>query len=175
MRTPNGFLLLGAIACCLSLFVHHVSAQVTSLIPSTRPLPTPTAAPQFRFDKSRQSKKVHEFFKAFGWLRNNESIPDTKIPAAVRKIQKALREPPTGVYDQRVDSVLSRPRCGTIPPYNETGARDDTNIRKRYVLWGPKWDHSPITYRFLNYTSKLPFDRQRSIVRFVLPYFVFAS
>jgi hypothetical protein len=167
MRLPITSLFVGVIVCCLLFPLVQASAQRTSLVPSASPLPTPTATPQVRPDTRKESKRVHEFFKAFGWLRNNEHIPDDKIPAAVRRIQKVLRVPPTGVYDDRVDSVLSRPRCGTIPPYNATDAIGDGDIRKRFVLWGPKWDHSPITYRFLNYTAKLPSDRQKSIFRSV--------
>ncbi|KAF2679304.1 hypothetical protein K458DRAFT_314456 [Lentithecium fluviatile CBS 122367] len=164
MRIRSPSFLIGVVVCYILCIVNHATAQGTSLIPSASPLPKPSAVPQGRADRRKQSKNVHDFFKAFGWLRHNETIPDAQFPAAVRRIQKVLREPPTGVYDQHMESVMSRPRCGTIPPYNPDEAKGDKDIRKRYVIWGPKWDHSPITYRFNNFTADLPADRQKSIV-----------
>lgn len=168
MRILCATLLIGVISECASRSIEDLLARGTSIIPSAPAWPTPTPRPQeFRKDPSKQSKNVHDFFRAYGWLRRNETIPDAKLPAAIRKIQRILREKPTGVYDDRLDSVMSRPRCGTVQPYNATDAQQDGDIHRRYVLWGPKWDHSAITYRFVNYTADLTADRQRSIVRFV--------
>lgn len=165
MRILCATFFIGVISCGVARL--HDAAG-TSIIPSSPPKPTPTAGGPdgWRSDKKLQSKNVHDFFNAYGWLRHNESIPDFKLVSAIKKIQKMLRVPETGVYDDRLQSIMSRPRCGTIPAYNETDAKED-GIRKRYVVWGPKWDHTPITYRFLNFTADLSADIQRSIVRYV--------
>jgi hypothetical protein len=112
---------------------------------------------------------VHDFFRLFGWLRTNETIPDREIAAAIRKIQRILRAPETGVYDERMEAVMSRPRCGTVQPYNATDASKNrpSKKNKRYVLWGPKWHHQTITYRFINYTAEVAADKQRTVLRLV--------
>jgi len=87
------------------------------------------------------------------------------MTAAIRKIQRILHEPETGVYDERMERVMSKPRCGTEQPYNATDAGlDGKSPHKRFVLWGPKWDHTPLTYRFINFTADLASSRQQSIV-----------
>jgi hypothetical protein len=136
-------------------------SQIPSAIPTTDP-------GSWRHNRTRQSKHVHEFFKSFGWLRhNNDTIRDADMPAAIRKIQRVLHEPQTGTYDEHMDEVMSQPRCGAIQQYNATDANltDKETIHARYVLWGPKWDHTAITYRFTNYTADFPSDRQRSLIR----------
>lgn len=156
-------ILLSLLPCCLShpdnVAIAASAARPISQIPSASPTPDPS----WRHNRTRQAKHIHDFFKLFGWLRRNDTIQDDDLPAAIRKIQKVLREPETGVYDDRMEEVMSKPRCGTFQPYNETDAK--SNMHKRYVLWGPKWDHTTITYRFINYTADLVSDRQRSIVR----------
>jgi hypothetical protein len=159
-------LLAGLIGFCISNPINDVVARGTSIIPSTAPIPTPTPQP-LRVDKNKQSKNVHNFFKAYGWLKKDEAIPDTKLPAAIRKIQKVLKVPETGVYDKHMDTVMSKPRCGTIPQYNPSESLDNSTLHSRYVLWGPKWDHTSITYRFVNYTADLPAVQQRSLVRYI--------
>lgn len=132
------------------------------------PSATPTLDPSWRHNRTRQTKHVHDFFRLFGWLRTNETIQDRDIPAAIRKIQKILRAPETGVYDERMEAVMSRPRCDTMQPYNATDAKNrGSKKRKRYVLWGPKWLHPTVTYRFVNYTAEVAQDRQRSVLRLV--------
>lgn len=159
--------LVGLIASGDSISINGVAARGTSIIPSAPPVASPTSTPAdgLHGDK-RKTKKVHVFFKAYGWLRENESIPEDKLPAAIRKIQKVLRLPQTGAYDDVMDTVMSKPRCGTVPQYNPSEALDN-NLHSRYVMWGPKWDHTSITYRFINYTADLPVAQQRSIVRYV--------
>lgn len=157
-------LLLGFVSSCLALpnGTPITARAETALIPSASPTPDP----DWRQNRTRQHKHVHEFLKAFGWLKSNETIQDRDMPKAIRKIQKVLREPETGEYDERMDIVMSRPRCGTIPQYNETDANlADGELHKRYVLWGPKWDHTTITYSFINFTSEVASDRQRAILR----------
>lgn len=164
MKLFGAVFLFSIIPSCLSLPENNenVAARTISQIPSS----LPTIDPSWRHNRTRQRKHIHDFFQLFGWIRHNESIPDDALPAAIRKVQKVLREPETGVYDERMETVMSRPRCGTIQPYNETDAAiSNGTMHKRFVLWGPKWDHTTITYRFVNYTTDLTSERQRSIVR----------
>jgi hypothetical protein len=143
------------------------STRTVAQIPSANP----TLDPSWRHNRTRQTKHVHDFFRLFGWLRMNETIQDRDIPAAIRKIQRILRAPETGVYDERMETVMSRPRCGTIQPYNATdaGRNRPSKKKKRFVLWGPKWHHQTVTYRFVNYTSEVTGEKQRSILRLVQP------
>ncbi|KAF1968946.1 hypothetical protein BU23DRAFT_246148 [Bimuria novae-zelandiae CBS 107.79] len=153
------------IVSCSSRSINDITARRTSIIPSTLPVATPTSPPAdgLRGDKQKQTKNVHNFFKAYGWLKKNEDIPEAELPAAIRKIQKVLKVSQTGVYDEHMDTVMSKPRCGTVPQYDPSESLNDT-MQSRYVLWGPKWDHTSITYRFINYTADLPVSQQRSLV-----------
>ncbi|KAF2869464.1 hypothetical protein BDV95DRAFT_609009 [Massariosphaeria phaeospora] len=150
-------------SCFCQSTTETIPTKSLNLIPSATP--TSTTPGSWRNDKKRQSRHVHQFFRAYGWLERNASIEEPEMPAAIRKIQMVLRDPPTGVYDERLDQVMSKPRCGTIPEYNATDANADGGIHKRFVLFGAKWNHSPLTYRFLNFTADLPSERQRTIVR----------
>ncbi|KAF2013533.1 hypothetical protein BU24DRAFT_452403 [Aaosphaeria arxii CBS 175.79] len=138
-----------------------ILARTLAVIPSS----SPTLDPTWRQNRTRQAKHIHDFFKLFGWLRRNDTIRDPDMPRAIRKIQRVLREPETGVYDERMETVMSRPQCATVQPYNESDAIvDNSTMHKRYVLWGPKWDRTALTYRFVNYTADLSQDRQRAII-----------
>ncbi|KAF2705417.1 hypothetical protein K504DRAFT_537468 [Pleomassaria siparia CBS 279.74] len=159
-------LIFCAVAHCQSSIVQtRTIALIPSANPTPTPIPTPSSDPSSQHNRTRQSKHVHEFFKSFGWLQRDRTIKDGDLPAAIKKIQKVLNEPETGVYDERMETMMSRPRCGTEQPYNETDATlIGTAPHKRYVLWGPKWDHTSITYSFINYTGDLPSSRQQAIV-----------
>ncbi|CAI6283163.1 unnamed protein product [Periconia digitata] len=159
----------GLVAWLLLIITYVVAQQPgsyeatrTALIPSSPPQPTPTSG--FRIDPKKLSKEVHGFFRAYGWLKHNQTIQDSEMPRAIRKIQRAIRHPETGVYDAGLNAVMSRPRCGTEQPYNATAANDGSDLHKRYVLWGPKWNHSPVTYRFINYTADLDVASQRTVI-----------
>ncbi|KAL5381436.1 hypothetical protein DPSP01_007150 [Paraphaeosphaeria sporulosa] len=166
MKAFFAILLTGLIGSCVSGPINDLVGRGTSIIPSAAPTPTPTPQPAdvLRVDKNKRSKNVHNFFKAYGWLKKDGTIPDSKLPVAIRKIQKVLKVPETGVYDVHLDTVMSKPRCGTIPQYNPSESLDNSTLQSRYVLWGPKWDHTSITYRFVNYTADLPPAQQRSLV-----------
>lgn len=133
--------LLWAIPLCLSAKaplgrVSLIPSAISSTTPTLAPTPTPVPTPDWRHDPTRQSKHVHDFFKSFGWLKHDTSIKDRDMPAAIRKIQKMLHEPETGLYDERMEKVMSKPRCGTEQPYNETDAElGGKTPQKRYVLW----------------------------------------
>lgn len=169
MRILTATFVAGLITLCASRTINGLAGRGTSIIPSASPTATPTPQPtdNLRVDKQKQSKNVHNFFKAYGWLKKDEAIPDAKLPAAIRKIQKVLKVPQTGVYDERMEGVMSKPRCGTIPQYDPSESLDNSTLHRRYVTWGPKWDHTAITYRFINYTNDLPQSQQRSLIRYV--------
>ncbi|KAH7123614.1 hypothetical protein B0J11DRAFT_315941 [Dendryphion nanum] len=137
-----------------------VPAKTISQIPSS----APTIDPSWQ-SRDKQKKRVHDFFRLFGWIRRNATIHEPQMPSAIRKIQRVLRVPETGEYNERMERVMSRPRCGTEAAYNESEATiPDGGNRKRFVLWGPKWNRNPITYRFINYTNDLPENDQRSLI-----------
>lgn len=167
MRISTTAFIAGLITCCVSRSINDLAVGGTSIIPSapSTAAPTPVPSNSVRSDKQKQNKDVHDFFKAYGWLHKDEAIPEKKLPAAIRRIQKILKVPQTGVYDERMETVMSRPRCGTIPPYDPSEPLGNITLKSRYVAWGPKWDHTAITYRFINYTTDLPPSQQRSLVR----------
>ncbi|KAF2118102.1 hypothetical protein BDV96DRAFT_377666 [Lophiotrema nucula] len=164
MKLPFVVLLSAVTSCVSQSTVDSAPIRTISLIPSATP--TLVHSHPWRHNRTRQSQHVHEFFRLFGWLRRNDTIRDSDMPAAIQKIQKILHEPETGEYDDRMDAVMSKPRCGTLQPYNETDAKSNSTMHKKYVLWGPKWDHTTITYQFINYTADLPADRQRIIISY---------
>jgi hypothetical protein len=139
------------------------STFITRRPPDATPTPRPRSP--WRQNRTRESWEIHNFFKLFGWLERNATIREDDIPAAIRKIQKVLHEPETGVYDDSIENVMAKPHCGTEPPYNETDATSP--LQKRFTIWGPKWDRPTLTYRFINYTADLPPERQRAILRYV--------
>lgn len=149
----------------LSLATPQAPAKSTTAV-SQIPSALPTLDPNWRTNRTRQHQHVHDFFQLFGWLRPDDTIKESDLPAAIRKVQRVLREPETGIYDERMERVLSRPRCGTTPlAPNTQPPPGPKEHRKRYVLWGPKWATNVVTYRFLNYSPDLSSDRQRSLLR----------
>lgn len=89
-------------------------------------------------------------------------MPDNELPTAIRKIQKVLKEPVTGVLSDKLVNIMSKPRCGSEQPYNETDAKLPPDLQKRYVLWGPKWAKTSLTWRFVSYSEDLSQQVQRS-------------
>ncbi|KAJ4372460.1 hypothetical protein N0V83_004234 [Neocucurbitaria cava] len=132
------FLLLGVISCSLASNNRIVTRSSIALIPSVSPtLPVVPSATAQALSK-KHSKHVNDFFKLYGWLEPGKSVPDSDLPKAIRKIQKVLKEPVTGVFSDKMMDMLDKPRCGTEQPYNETDAKNPSDIHKRYVLWGSK-------------------------------------
>jgi hypothetical protein len=164
-------LLLASIPTCLAGSRRYVARENIptdniAIIPSatsTQPA-QPTATP----DQRKHSKHVNDFYKLYGWLKPNTSVPDRELPKAIRKIQKVLKEPVTGIFSDKMMDIMTKPRCGTEQPYNETAAKEPAELQKRYVLWGSKWAKSTLTWRFINYSSDLSTTQQQSTIRSVL-------
>ncbi|RAR15626.1 matrix metalloproteinase-19 isoform x2 [Stemphylium lycopersici] len=155
-------LLLGVVHFCLAT-PHHHAARGTTLIPTSSlsaPTKTPTTTP--KADQKQQSKHINDFYRLYGWLKPGNSVPDHDLPKAIRKIQRKLKEPITGALSDKMMNMMSGPRCGTEQPYNATEAEDHSSLDERYVLWGPKWAKTTLTWRFESYSGDLPTARQQS-------------
>jgi hypothetical protein len=159
-------LLLGSITTVIARSHRIVARNTIAIIPSASPTQSvlPTATP----DQRRHSKHVNDFYKLYGWLKPNTSVPDKELPKAIRKIQKVLEEPVTGVFSDRMMDIMTKPRCGTEQVYNETAAKSPPDLHKRYVVWGSKWPKTTITWRFVSYSADLSAAQQQSTLRCVL-------
>jgi hypothetical protein len=144
----------------------NVARNTIAIIPSASPAQPiqPTATP----DQRRHSKHVNDFYKLYGWLKPNTSVPDKELPKAIRKIQKVLKEPVTGIFSDRMMEIMTRPQCGTEQVYNETAAKAPLDLHKRFVIWGSKWAKSTITWQFVSYSADLSAAQQQSTLRSVL-------
>jgi hypothetical protein len=158
-------LLFVSISCSLAGPHHNVARGNTALIPSASPTasPLPSATP----DQRKHSKHVNDFYKLYGWLKPNTTVPDKDLPRAIRKIQKVLDEPVDGIFSDKMMDIMTKPRCGTEQPYNETAAKAPAELHKRYVVWGSKWAKTTLTWRFDSYSSDLPAAQQQSTLRCV--------
>jgi hypothetical protein len=160
------FILLGAIRWCLASPHQYVARGTTALIPSaTSASPSSTSPPSSALDQRQHSKHVNDFYRLYGWLKPGKSVPDSELPKAIRKIQRKLKEPVTGAFSDKMMNMMSGPRCGTEQPYNATDAEDASNVERRYVLWGPKWAKTTLTWRFDSYSNDLSTARQQSTIR----------
>jgi|TARA_R110002003_G_scaffold589_15_gene20671 hypothetical protein len=157
--------LLGIIVCCFAT-EHGIAARGTlALIPSASP--TQAVPPSATADQKKHSKHVNDFYKLYGWLKPNTTVLDKDLPKAIRKIQKVLEEPVTGVFSDKMMDIMTKPRCGTEQPYNETDAKAPPALHKRFVLWGSKWSKTTITWRFASYSADLSAAQQQSTIRSV--------
>jgi hypothetical protein len=156
-------LLLVAIPCSLAARHRNIARGTIAIIPSASP--TQSVLPSATPDQRQHSKHVNDFYKLYGWLKPNTSVPDKELPKAIRKIQKVLDEPVTGIFSDKMMDIMTKPRCGTEQPYNETAAKLPGELHKRYVVWGSKWAKTTLTWRFFSYTSDVSVSQQQSIVR----------
>ncbi|KAI4948783.1 hypothetical protein J4E86_008132 [Alternaria arbusti] len=164
-RFSIAFLLLGTLRCCLASPHQHFARGTTALIPSaTSASPDSTPPPSPAIDQRQHSKHVNDFYRLYGWLKPGASVSDSELPRAIRKIQKKLKEPVTGAFSDKMMDMMSGPRCGTEQPYNTTDAEDASDVERRYVLWGPKWAKTTLTWRFDSYTNDLSTARQQSTI-----------
>ncbi|XP_055705191.1 matrix metalloproteinase-2 isoform X3 [Phlebotomus papatasi] len=87
-----------------------------------------------------------------GNLRTESQLRD-----AIRNLQNFANIPVTGVIDQQTANLLKKPRCG-VPDDQETtdfyaNNRYTPSRRfKRYVILGPKWNHTNLTWSLVNHS-----------------------
>jgi hypothetical protein len=165
MKPLRLLLLFGSISSSLAARHRNIARGTIALIPSASP--TVSALPSAIPNQGKHSKHVNDFYKLYGWLKPNTVVPDKDLPKAISKIQKVLEEPVDGIFSDRMMDIMTKPRCGTEQPYNETVARASTEIHKRYVIWGSKWAKTTLTWRFDSYSSDLPAAQQQSTLRYV--------
>lgn len=162
------FLLIALLGCTnftLAYEPRKFARDTIALIPSASPtrLPPPAATA----DQRKHSKHVNDFYKLYGWLKPNTTVPDQELPKAIRKIQKILKETVDGVFSDKMMDIMTKPRCGVEEPYNATSADAPAEVHKRYVLWGSKWAKTTLTWRFMSYSNDLPQAQQQQTIRLV--------
>ena len=127
-------------------------------------------------DKGEEVKKLHKYLKAFGYMKSDkmeilgykidstraseesekEDIFDMKSANAVRFFQEFNKLPVTGTLDEETLAFISKPRCG-VPDIVE-------RTQFRFNVSGRRWHKSNLTYRFENYTDRLPREVIRRII-----------
>lgn len=81
-----------------------------------------------------------------GNLRSQEQLQD-----AIKTLQRFGNIPATGIIDNATRELMARPRCGQ--PDNPNSADFSATNRlsgdrmKRYVIQGPKWPTTSVTWR----------------------------
>ncbi|GAB0099049.1 Matrix metalloproteinase-2 [Sergentomyia squamirostris] len=84
-----------------------------------------------------------------GNLRTEEQFRD-----AIRSLQKFANLPESGVIDEQTADLLKRPRCGVSDDQDTTDFYANNRYyrrrNKRYVILGPKWDHTDLTWSLVN-------------------------
>uniref|UniRef100_A0A1A9V8N5 Peptidoglycan binding-like domain-containing protein n=1 Tax=Glossina austeni TaxID=7395 RepID=A0A1A9V8N5_GLOAU len=81
-----------------------------------------------------------------GALRTEEQLKE-----AIRNLQRFGNIPVTGEIDAATRNLIRKPRCG-VGDSNQTTTFSPDNLHhshriKRYVLQGPKWDKTDLTWR----------------------------
>ncbi|XP_046391255.1 matrix metalloproteinase-2-like isoform X2 [Ischnura elegans] len=87
-----------------------------------------------------------KYLMNFGYLpeSNQETgnlMSAKQLHEAIANLQKFAGLPPTGKFDEKTKRLLLKPRCG-LKDY-ET---EDRRRKKRYVLRGPKWEYTNLTW-----------------------------
>uniref|UniRef100_A0A1A9W7U8 Peptidoglycan binding-like domain-containing protein n=1 Tax=Glossina brevipalpis TaxID=37001 RepID=A0A1A9W7U8_9MUSC len=82
-----------------------------------------------------------------GALRTEEQLKE-----AIRNLQRFGNIPVTGEIDAATRKLIRKPRCG-VGDSNQTTTFSPDNLHhshrmKRYVLQGPKWDKTDLTWRY---------------------------
>ncbi|XP_004520956.1 matrix metalloproteinase-2 isoform X1 [Ceratitis capitata] len=89
-----------------------------------------------------------------GALRSEEQLKD-----AIRNLQRFGNIPATGEIDEATRKLIHLPRCG-VGDSNRTANFSPDNLEyghhrmKRYVLQGPKWDKTDLTWSLVNWTME---------------------
>lgn len=101
---------------------------------------------------------------ALGYLKGSFSPGEVCrcTERAIRRYQRFYGLKVDGIVGPKTKAALEMPRCG-VPdlPTNHQGA----SAAAPFVLRGCKYNKQNLTYAFLNGTSDLPGNRERSIVR----------
>ncbi|KAI7688119.1 hypothetical protein SSS_04301 [Sarcoptes scabiei] len=76
---------------------------------------------------------------------------------AIRSMQKFANLPVTGVVDTQTLAMMRRPRCGLpdLPP--------SKNRSKRFVVYGPRWEKTPLLWSLNHPSRTLPSETARQI------------
>ncbi|KAG4072526.1 hypothetical protein HA402_004615 [Bradysia odoriphaga] len=87
---------------------------------------------------------------------------ETQLFSAIKALQRFGNIPETGIIDEATRKLMKRPRCGQPDFPSETDSRTefsaDNRIRrrygrqKRYVIQGPKWPNTNLTWSLVNQT-----------------------
>lgn len=75
---------------------------------------------------------------------------------SIKLMQKYAHIPQTGQIDGRTIAVMKLPRCGVPDVENDRFEESSSlkrhrrrSITKRFAVYGPKWDKSPITWKYV--------------------------
>lgn len=78
---------------------------------------------------------------------------ETQLFSAIKSLQRFGNIPETGVIDDATQELMRRPRCGQ-PDHPSMDFSADNMLRKRYhgrkkryVIQGPKWPNTNLTWR----------------------------
>lgn len=78
---------------------------------------------------------------------------ETQLFSAIKSLQRFGNIPETGIIDDATRMLMKRPRCGQPDFPSGTDFSADNRIRrrygrqKRYVIQGPKWPNTNLTWR----------------------------
>ncbi|KAJ8042927.1 Matrix metalloproteinase-18 [Holothuria leucospilota] len=111
------------------------------------------------------------WLKTFGYLKKGNSTVELKeYQNALKRLQSVYEIPVTGEVDLQTEIVMLSPRCGN-PDEEVTSMlsngreKDQSKIKKRYVKSSSKWNKNDISYKISQYSSQLPVETQRNIIR----------
>lgn len=75
---------------------------------------------------------------------------EDQLKESIKTLQRFANIPATGMMDEDTIKLMKRPRCG-MPDSPKSGDFSATNrLRRRirrYVIQGPKWSNTSITWR----------------------------
>uniref|UniRef100_F6RLA4 Peptidase metallopeptidase domain-containing protein n=1 Tax=Ciona intestinalis TaxID=7719 RepID=F6RLA4_CIOIN len=83
------------------------------------------------------------------------------LEEALRAFQEFSDLPITGKLDEATLTKMDEKRCGNPDMTGTVNAKR----KKRYALKGGKWDHKQLTYKFINYPTKLSVSQSESEIR----------
>lgn len=81
---------------------------------------------------------------------------EDQLKEAIRSLQRNAHIPATGLIDDATNELMRRPRCGQPDNIdsNEFSATNRLRIHgrrsKRFVIQGPKWSSTRITWRLVS-------------------------